>query len=74
MKITRFMLVASSHSFQGREGEMMPEKDSLIMQREAGASPLAHDGEKKKENYSCYTGIIFAHNSRKVKVHLAYCT
>ena len=49
MKITRFMLVASMHSFQGREGEMMPEKDSLIMQREAGASPLAHDGEKKKK-------------------------
>lgn len=26
--------------FSGQRGEMMPEKDSLIMQREAGASPL----------------------------------
>lgn len=37
---------------QGREG-MMPEKDSLIMQQEAGA-PLQYEEGGKENMYSCW--------------------
>lgn len=43
---------------QGRE-RMMPEKDSLIMQREAGASPLQYEEEAEEIMHSCWSrGLI----------------
>lgn len=41
----------------GKRGEMMPEKDSLIMQREAGASALSHV-ERKLQLFNHHIHLI----------------
>lgn len=60
--------------------DVMPEKDSLIMQREAGASPLYMTKRKAQvrpaQSFYPLEDTVYptsAHSSRWVTAHLAYC-